>query len=240
MITREDVSKALSKLDLSKGDVAKAGDLGPTEGAAEENGSLGAPGESMAHEAGESKGKEAKEKKEGDDDNESKKSFYDNLPDEVEAKVEVSTFLKSIVDHTAGQINGLRDFVVKSDKAQDARYEDLMDAVNGLAKSMGNVGIVLKAVCERIGVIENEPMKPKAVTQSAGIEKSFVAMPANEGDGMMYKSLANKSGVEVRKAISDAMIELVKADKMSDTDLINFETFGYVTPAADKLLRTIL
>jgi len=36
------------------------------------------------------------------------------------------------------------------------------------------------------------------------------------------------------------MIELVKADKMSDTDLINFETFGYVTPAADKLLRTIL
>jgi len=237
MITREDVSKALSKLDLSKEvDVAKAGDLGPTEGAAEESGSLAAPGESMAHEAGEGKGKEAKEK----DDKESKKSFYDNLPAEVEAKVEVSTFLKSLVDHTAGQINGLRDFVVKSDKAQDARYEDLMDAVNGLAKSMGNVGIVLKAVCERIGVIENEPMKPKAVTQSAGIEKSFVAMPANEGDGMMYKSLANKSGVEVRKAISDAMIELVKADKMSDTDLINFETFGYVTPAADKLLRTIL
>jgi hypothetical protein len=239
MITREDVSKALSKLDLSKGDVAKAGDLGPTEGAAEENGSLGAPGESMAHEAGESKGKEAKEKKEGDDDKESKKSFYDNLPAEVEAKVEVSTFLKSLVDHTAGQINGLRDFVVKSDKAQDARYEDLMDAVNGLAKSMGNVGIVLKAVCERIGVIENEPMKPKAVTQSAGIEKAFVAMPANEGDGM-YKSLANKSGVEVRKSISDAMIELVKKGDMSDTDLINFETFGYVTPAADKLLRTIL
>jgi hypothetical protein len=240
MITRDDVSKALSKLDLSKsGEVSKSGDLGPTEGAAEEGGTLSAPGESMAHEAGESKAKEASEKKKGDDD-ESKKSFYDDMPSEVEAKVEVSTFLKSLVDHTAGQINGLRDFVVKSDRAQDARYEDLMDSINGLAKSMGNVGIVLKAVCERIGVIENEPMQPKAVIKSAAIEKTFVAMEgAPEGEGL-YKSLGNKSPVEVRKGISDAMMELVKKGEMKDTDLINFETFGYVTPEADKLLRTIL
>lgn len=240
MITKDDVSKALSKLDLSKsGEVSKSGDLGPTEGAAEEKGDLEAPGESMAHEAGESKAKEASEKKKGDDD-ESKKSFYDDMPSEVEAKVEVSTFLKSLVDHTAGQINGLRDFVVKSDKAQDARYEDLMDSINGLAKSMGNVGIVLKAVCERIGVIENEPMQPKAVIKSAVIEKTFVAMEgAPEGEGL-YKSLGNKSPMEVRKGISDAMMELVKKGEMKDTDLINFETFGYVTPEADKLLRTIL
>lgn len=247
MITRDDVSKALSKLDLSKGEVAK-GDLGPANGAAEEDGTLAAPGEDMNKEKGESgKGMEGRATKEntGSKEKESfkeegNKSFYDEMPAEVEAKVEVSTFLKSLVDHTAGQINGLRDFVVKSDKAQDARYEDLMDSINGLAKSMGNIGIVLKAVCERIGVIENEPMQPKAVVKSAAVEKTFVAMEgAPEGEGL-YKSLGNKSPVEVRKSISDAMMELVKKGEMKDTDLINFETFGYVTPEADKLLRTIL
>jgi len=231
MITKEDVTKALSELNLSE-EVSK-GDLGPANGAADEAGSLGVDGDDMEKE-GKGKGKEKKEK-------DTEKSFYEELPAEVEAKVEVSNFLKSLVDYTASQIDSLKDRVVKSDSAQAVRYEETMEVLDGISKSMGHVGIVLKAMCERIGILENQPEQPKAITKSmdAPVERQFVGMGSSETGGM-FKSLDGKTPFEVKKSISDAMFELVKKDEMSDTDLINFETFGYVTPEAGRLLNKIL
>lgn len=235
MITKDDVSKALAKLDLSAEEELAKGDqedLEPENGAADEAGSLKSEGENMndKHDNKKGKGKIAE------------KSFHDDMPAEVEAKVEVSTFLKSLVDYTGSQIDDLRDALVKGDAAQDARFEDIMESVDGLQKSMGNIGIVLKAVCEKIGILESRPAAPKAVTSVAQtVEKSFVGMEADaSADDGVYKSLSGKAPIEIRKSISDAMIDLVKKGEMSDTDLINFETFGYVTPEADKKLRTIL
>jgi len=264
-VTKEDVTNALSSLgnvpaaggegtDVSKsGDgsptstpgVSTNGDLNSANGAATgggDDGSLGAPGSDMSDKAGKGKVKPEANKSTPPPE------FQQGLPSEVETKVEVSEFLKSLVDHTATQINGLRDFVVKSDAAFEARTEDILDSFAGLEKSMANIGVVLKAVCERIGIIENQPQMAKSQTaegQPAGqpVQRTFEAPQGDTAaapQGAFYKSLEGKSPDEVRKSISNSMIELVKKGELEDTDVINFDTYNYVSAEADTKLRAML
>lgn len=258
-VTKEDVQKALHKIgdDLPEengsstenDDVQKAGgsvaatgsevpskDLNTSNGAADKEGSLKVPqGENMNDKYGNKKEKGTKK---------SLPEFEDDLPPEVETKVEVSEFLKSLVDHTANQVNGLRDFVVKSDEASEARTDDLIDMIEDVQKSQANIGIVLKAVCEKIGIIENEPEVRKSATSAAApVERTFenpvqASQEAGKAQGNnFYKSLEGKSPLDVKKSMSAGMIELVKKGELDQTDVINFETYGYVSPEADAKLR---
>jgi len=232
MLTKDDVQKALGEIDegLDKSEDKK--DLNSANGAATEEGSLKSVGEDMNKE-GKKKG-EVKAKK-------SVESFTDDLPEEVETKVEVSSFLKALVDHTADRFDGLRDYVAKSDEAMEVRSEEIQEGVEDVQKSLQNIAIVLKAVCERIGILENEPESQKSVTRGNDGERNFhKSVSAEEGSEAVYKSLNGKAPGVQKSMISTAMIDLVQKGRLSDLDVVNFETYGHVSPEADVLLRGIL
>jgi len=244
-IKQEDISNALNELNLPRGEVQKGvptdGDLNSSNGAADESGTLGVAGENM-NDKHDNKKKKGEAKK-----SDEPASFEENLPVEVETKVEVSSFLKSLVDHTAQQVNGLRDFVVKSDRAQDSRFEEIMERLDDTSESIGNLGIVLKALCEKVGIIGDKPASSKSIEGISKSERTFentleegaVEAPTTSEEGF-YKSLAGKDSLTVKKAITDAMCDLVKKGNLSQEDVINFETFSFVTPEANKLLQAIL
>ena len=121
-------------------------------------------------------------------------SFADDMPSEIQTKVDVSQFLRSLVDHTAQTVNGMRDVLVKSDLAQDGRIASLEEGIEGLSKSMGNIGVVLAAICERIGVVESAPAQPKSVVKSAApVKRDFAGgEEAGKEEGGLYKSLVGK------------------------------------------------
>jgi hypothetical protein len=189
--------------------------------------------------------------------------FNQGLPSEIETKIDVSEFLKSLVDHTATQVNGLREFVVKSDQAADARTDDIVDEIADVKKSLQNIGIVLKAVCERIGIVENKPAtvaKSDTAAQGKPTERQFentvksgseAPVDGDGGDGGgtghqnqnatgFYKSLAGKSPMEMKKCISTALCDLVKKGELAETEVINFETYSHISPEADVKLRSML
>ncbi len=250
-ITRDDVLNALEMVE--KGSMAQDENLGPANGAAEGSGSdgknLDSPGDDMNAKYGnkKKKGKDGAMKSE----RETPEDFNKSLPPAVETKVEVSDFLKSLVDHNAACVDKLRDFVIKSDMAAEDRMEEVMENVEDLQKSVGNIGVVLKAICERIGVIENAPAAaPKAettVAKSETAERTFVdpnasseADATQEAGAGMYKSLVGKPQTIQKSTIAEAICDLVRKGEAADTDVINFETYNYIAPELDSKLRAVL
>jgi len=251
-ITKDDVKKALSALDehLEKGsrpassDSVPSDDLNTSNGAADGSGSLKVDDENMNDKYGNTKKKGATmdyEKSMPDD-------FSAGLPGEIETKVDVSNFLKSLVDHTADSHDKLRDFVVKSDMANDARYEEMEERFDEVQKSLANVGVVLKAICERIGVIENKPAVAKSQTsekEGAVADRQFQksdpqqenVLVESEGETGLYKSLQGKPPHIVKSLISDKLCDLVRKGEAQDIDVINFETYNHVSPELDEKLR---
>lgn len=270
MITKDSVAKALGALEAASPEIAKGeGGLGDAEGAATGggDGSLKAPGEAMSGAAKKAKKSLAKgddgdaddapfKKKAAEDDDEdededegSMKSFAGSMPDEIRTKIDVSSFLRSLVDHNAATIESMRRAIVKSSTAQDQRVEVLLDAVEGLQKSQSNIGIVLRAMCERIGVIENTPGVAKSVQTAAAplaksaapVAREFVGGEEGQGqDQAIYKSLTGKAPHVQKAMISEALCQLVMKGEAKDTDVINFETYGHVPGELDAKLRTVL
>lgn len=288
MITKDQVQKALGALDGHLPEtVAKSGsdgDLNEAEGAAEGEGSLKAPGTSMAKKApkgktqkslakGEFPPKKDDDKKSDDEEEEDSESddeedeeddepkgktkksmpssYLKGMPKEVTTKVEVSNFLRSLVDHTADSVDGLRDYVAKSDMANENRYDELGSAIEQVAKSLGNIGIVLRAVCERIGVIENQPAHvAKSVTAAPAaaaqpVARAFAeaqpgAAEAAASEGGMFKSLNGKPAHIAKAMVSEVLCDLVRKGEAKDTDVINFETFGFVPPELQPKLSAAL
>lgn len=245
MITREQVEKALEELELVK---ASEQDLDQPEGA-----DLGGGQENkmsdMAPSADKKKkkvkksddydedDKESEDKDEDEDENEeddmSEKSF-NNLPEEIETKIEVSDFLKSLVEHTADSIDGISRSFAKSNA-------ELVEIVEDVQKSQAKIGIVLKALCEKVGIIENSPAaQPKAdtVAKSQGVtDREF--NQADEKDERTFKSL-NENPRIAKSQISNAMCELVKKGEATDVDVIGFESNNYIRPEVVEKLKTVL
>ncbi len=173
-----------------------------------------------------------------------KKSFAEGMDNEVKAKIEVSEFLKSLVDHTGKSIDGLSAQISKS----MGGVAELAEQVAEIHKSQAKIGVVLKALCEETGVIQKSAANaPKAQT-TAPIAKSQVAertfdnprteTASNEGE-KMFKSLSSDPRI-AKSQISDAMCDLVYKGEAKDTDVIGFETSGYISPAiASKLNETL-
>jgi len=175
-----------------------------------------------------------------------KKSFANELPEEIQTKIDVSEFLKSLVNHTAESVDSLREYVAKSDIAHENRYSDVVEAIEEVQKSQAKIGVVLKAVCERIGIIEKSPAREaKAETNLA---KSEVAErpfenPRAEGDAKndkgIFKSLSQNPR-EARAQVSNALCDLVKSGSATDLDVIGFESGGYIRPElVTKLQETL-
>lgn len=198
-------------------------------------------GDSDADEKGEKEGKEGKE---APMPPVAKKSFAESAPEEIQTKIDVSDFLRSLVDHTGAAIDGLKDQLAKSNAASEDAYAELAGAVEDIQKSQAKIGVVLKAVCERIGVIENAPAAaPKAETiakSDAGkpVEREFQGMDSG-AEQPMFKSL-NENPVIAKSQISDAICELVRKGEATDMDVIGFESNSFIRPEVVGKLKTIL
>jgi len=237
-VTTEDVMKALDSLQEGfDGEVKKATeqDLDQPEG-----GDLGNPAKEKLSDAvakkackkGEDEGADA-DKKDEDDAEKARKSLSE-VPEEVQTKIEVSDFLKSLVDHNVEGLTKLAGFIAKSDKVQEARYDEITTLVENLAKSQAKIGIVLKAVCEKIGIIENSPAAPKAEkvqkSEATAPERTFKSgLETEKADEQIFKGLSTDP-VVARSQLSNALCDLVMKGEAQDMDVINFESAGFIRP----------
>jgi hypothetical protein len=264
-VTGEDVEKALMSLEaqLASGDetVSKASedDLDQPEGADMGNQAKDKMSDAAKAKKAMKKGDlkiEHEDDDEGEDEGEdmelekkkayqkAKKSFSDEMPEEIETKIDVSNFLKSLVDHTGNTIDALREYVAKSDIAQGARYEELEMAVSDIQKSQAKIGIVLKAICQQIGVIKAQPAhtgKAQTVVKSeAQTERKFSSGLEGEADeGKLFKSLSETPSI-AKSQISNAICELVKKGEATDMDVIGFESGNYIRPELVTKLKTVI
>ena len=233
-VTQEDVLKALASLDAELGeDVKKASDddLDQPEGA-----DLGNPAKDKMSSAAKAakKGDDEDYEQEGEDMNKMKKSFKEDMPEEIETKIDVSEFLKSLVKHTGETIDSLSEYVAKSDKNHETRYGSLAEEVKEIQKSQAKIGLVLKAICEQIGVVKSAPAhaaKTETIAKSAPVaERKFDSGLAQEGqEEKMFKSLSEDSRI-AKSQMSEALCDLVKGGVATDMDVITFESSGYVRP----------
>ncbi len=260
-VTPEMVEKALASLDATLGEeiVSKASenDLDQPEGA-----DLGNPAkEKMSDEAkaakakadaeeGIKKGKEEpateedeSEDEEGEEDLEmSKKAVKKSeLPEEIQTKIDVSEFLKSLVDHTTEAIDTLAESVIKSEEASNTKFEALSNSIVEIQKSQAKIGLVLKALCEQAGILASAPKRvvksETTLAKSAVAERSFAQEPVeNAGEEKMFKSLSDNP-MMAKSQITEALIDLVKSNKCTDMDLINFESTSYLRPEVVEHLK---
>jgi len=248
-IKKEQINKALDELEnlateeetTSKGD--QGGKNAPLNSA--EGDDMGVPrGKPMSNEA-----KKKKESHGNANTNPSKggkamKSFKNDLPEEVEEQIDVSDFLKSLVDHTGTKMNELTDHISKGEIAQESFNESLMAKFETVEKSQAMIGVVLKSVCEKLGIIENEaahtPKSETSINKSETVtDRKFEEAKPDatteikkvEDDGeAMFKSLS-KNPIVAKSQISDALCDLVKSGDALDTDVIQFEMNGYIAPS---------
>lgn len=161
---------------------------------------------------------------------------------EIEAKIEVSNFLKSLFDKVGDHMDSMADVFAKSVEQQGQYTASLEEQVADLQKSNAQMGIVLKAICENLRIIEDQPARqPKAETMSkAGYaERDFQAPQVDtveQGNEPIFKGL-NANPVIAKSQISQAMTDLVIKGEMKDVDLISFESGGFVSPEDSQKLQ---
>ena len=262
MITKEQVMKALEELELKKAseqdlDQPEGGDLGGgMENKMSDAAASGVEGKKKKKKVKKSDDNDEDDESESDDEDEDKKKkdkpeedemdkSFNNLPEEIEAKIDVSDFLKSLVNHTADSINGISKAVVDSTEELHGRYDSMVDIVEDVQKSQAKIGIVLKALCEKVGIIENAPAsKPRAdqVAKSEGnvevADRNF-SQAEGEKEEKTFKSL-NTNPQIAKSQISDAMCDLVRKGEATDVDVISFESNNYIRPEVVEKLRTVL
>jgi len=250
-VTEDAVLKALASLDAELGeDVVKASDddLDQPEGA-----DLGNPAKDKMSAAAKSKDSKEDDKPafmKGDEDGEEededekpnpfekgkkmKKSFTEDMPEEIETKIDVSEFLKSLVKHTGETIDSLTEYVVKSDKHHSGRYGELVGQVEEIQKSQAKIGLVLKAICEQIGVVKSAPArstKSETVAKSAPVaERKFNSgLESEAAEEKMFKSLSEDPRI-AKSQMSETLCDLVKSGHATDMDVITFESNGFIRP----------
>ncbi len=171
------------------------------------------------------------------------KSFSQELPEEIQTKIDVSEFLKSLVDHTAERIDAQSEYIAKSDLAHEQRYNELTQICEDLQKSQAKIAIVLKAMCQQMGVIGVAPAreaKADTVAKSgAAPERQFSSGLEAEGEKKVFKSLSENAQI-AKSQISGALCDLVKKGEAQDLDVIGFESGGYIRPELVSKLQTVL
>lgn len=177
--------------------------------------------------------KEEKEEKEEKSYKKAKKSFSEDLPEEVQTKIDVSEFLKSLVDHTSEAVDGLAKELATTNTATTGRLEALESGISEIQESQAKVGIVLKAICERIGVISKAPARTEksetvAKSDAAPADREFASGLA-ETQEKVFKSLSDNP-IVAKAQISEALCDLVKSGDATDLDVIGFESQSYIRP----------
>lgn len=166
---------------------------------------------------------EDEEEEDGEESEKSLPAFTEGLPEEVEAKIDVSDFLKSLTLHVGDCIDTLSDYVKKSEKSSEGRMETIEKSLEQVAENFKNVGIVLKGIVDAIGLVENSAVRaPKSVITKSDVAERF--------DSNEIMSGISQDPTIAKGQISGRLLDLAKAGKVRDLDIINFEQTGYLAP----------
>lgn len=259
-IKMEDVSKALTELEevlekASDDDLTEAEgsdlDSGIHEGnelskdSNEDEGASGAEkkspkaAKSATAKHDEEEEEEEEEEKKPKKEEEEMKSLKDRADAEIEAKIEVSEFLKSLHDGLNDTLESMAQVVTKSAELYDTRAKGLEAQIADLQQNQAKIGLVLKAMCEQMGMIGNKRAnEPKSVQKSgakpgAPAERQFID-PKQVLDDAAEKSKMwpglSDNPVIAKSQLLNVALDLAKGGKIEQTDVINLESNGHIRP----------
>lgn len=167
--------------------------------------------------------------------------------EEISGKMDVSNFLKSVVDQTGGYMDAMKDVIEKSASMYESRTVVIEKQLTDIQENQAKLGIVLKSICEAMRIIEDQPANgPKAETEvkkSDGrhVERNFETGTdkGEEEQTGMFPGLSDNP-VIAKSQITFAMVEMVEKGQLKDTDVIAFESGGHIEPdVAMKVQKAI-
>lgn len=266
MIKQETIEKAFEFLenkleDLEAIDKASENDLDQPEGADMGWGQNANPkmsseanddgGSNSEDEAGERKGKSSKKKSAtksetgGEDDMNELKNKSLNADEEVQGKIEVSDFLKSFHDSMGDYLDAVKDATIKSIESNESRFGDLEEMVADTQQSLAKVGIVLKAICQQMRIIEDQPARePKADTINKAdgqfVERQFEENTTISGEQKNQFPGLHENPIIAKSQVTQILTDMVMKGEAADLDLIGFETGSYISPEVAPKLHAAL
>ena len=172
----------------------------------------------------------------------------DRQDEELQAKIEVSAFLKSITDNIGGCMGSMKDAVENISKSYDERTSTLEEQISDVQQSQAKLGIVLKAICETLNIVSNSPAgNQKADTEitkgeETHNERNFETGAKNDESLEVQKAFPGLSDnpVLAKAQITDAMVDMVMKGDLSDTAVVAFETGGFIEPeVASKIQKAL-
>lgn len=170
------------------------------------------------------------------------KSFSETADDEIEGKIEVSDFLRSLHNGIGEHLDAMKDAVNHNADMYKSDVENMRGQLADVQESQANLGIVLKAICERMRIVEDGPARgPKADTVSKGsvVERDFATNEElNQAEeGMVLKGLSPNRHT-ARSQISAVLADMVIKGEAKDLDLIGFESDGFIPPELQPILQS--
>lgn len=165
------------------------------------------------------KPKEEEEEEEEEED-ELEESFTDNFDDDetIEKAIEVSDFLKALVEESSTSIAAVGKEVSRLKKSQDEFDGKHIEALKQFGEAIKGFGTKMDekftAIEKRLETIEQTPItKAKSVTKAVALEKSFAGQPAaSEFDQLSKRQVLPL----LEKAVGDG--------KIKDTVLFGYES----------------
>lgn len=162
--------------------------------------------------------------------------WSDKQDDEVQAKIEVSAFLKSISDHIGNCMDSMKDAVLDTSKSYNERTSTLEEQIADIQQSQAKLGIVLKAICEELNIIGNSPAADqKADTEinkgdGTHVERKFETGVGDEN--AIQKALPGLSDnpIVAKSQITNILVEMVYKGEITDTAVVSFESGGFLEP----------
>ena len=147
-------------------------------------------------------------------------SFTDNFDDDetIEKAIEVSDFLKALVEESSTSITAIGREVSRLKKSQDEFDSKHVEALKQFGEAIKGLGTKMDekftAIEKRLETIEQTPItKAKSVTKAVVLEKSFAGQPA----ASEFDQLPKRQVIPLlEKAVGDG--------KIKDTVLFAYES----------------
>lgn len=172
------------------------------------------------------------------------KSFADGTSEEIQGQIDVSDFLKSFYDGMGDYIDKLRDSVENLTVKSQERMGDVEEMVADVQHAQANIGIVLKAICERMRIIEDQPAhEPRADTVAKAdgqyAERGFQNNDQEGGEKVTLPGLSENPLI-AKAQVTEILSDMVMKGEAKDLDVISYETGGFISPEmAPKVMNRL-
>lgn len=148
------------------------------------------------------------------------KSFQED--GELKKAIEVSDFLKSLVDKTTSHLSSVNDHLQTVDSRLEKSFSHLLETIQTQNKVIINQGEQIEGLQKSFNDVLNQPV---GVPRSLGNS----VVPVGRVPGDFSKSLNDQNPMLLKKSILRNMTKAVEAGDLHDIDLIKFETTGEIS-----------